>query len=171
MTYKSYNHIKVFGSFLISKTIISSFTDFLALTNTFSKNFNSLNRSLVALPIQKKRWWAVVVFELTVLSALYCIFYLCSINYSSQKSKQHQSQAFYTSSIFSRPRIETYGYQTRNSSAKRSNGLVSNSTRVLLVYRLMLNISILLLLAQLANDVEIQPGPGQAQSLNGLHIC
>ena len=35
----------------------------------------------------------------------------------------------------------------------------------------MLNISILLLLAQLANDVEIQPGPGQAQSLNGQHIC
>lgn len=54
MTYKSYNQIKVFGSFLISKTIISSFTDFLALTNTFSKNFNSLNRSLLALPIQKK---------------------------------------------------------------------------------------------------------------------
>ena len=119
----------------------------------------------------KKKRWAVVVFELIVLSALYCIFYLCSINYSSQKSKQHQSQAFYTSSIFSRPRIETYGYQTRNSSAKRSNGIISNSARVLLGYRLMLNISILLLLVQLANDVEIQPGPGQAQSLNGLHIC
>lgn len=35
----------------------------------------------------------------------------------------------------------------------------------------MLNVSILLLLVQLANDVAIQPGPGQAQSLNGLRIC
>ena len=71
MTYKSYNQIKVFGSFLISKTIISSFTDFLALTNTFSKNFNSLNRSLLALPIQKKdggRSWS--------LSSPFCLHYI-----------------------------------------------------------------------------------------------
>ena len=97
-------------------------------------------------------------------------FYLCLTNYSSQKFKQHQSQAFYTSSIFSRPRIETYGYQTRNSSATRSDGFVLNSTRALLICRLMLNASVSLLLIQLANDVDIQPFPGQAQSLNGLRI-
>ena len=34
----------------------------------------------------------------------------------------------------------------------------------------MLNASVSLLLIQLANDVDIQPFPGQAQSLNGLRI-
>ena len=111
-----------------------------------------------------------MVYGLLVPSALYCIF-ISVLLYSSQKSKQHQSQAFYTSSIFCRPRIETYGYQTRNSSATRSNGFVSNSTRALLGCRLMLSASISLLLIQLASDVEIQPGPGQVQSLNGLRIC
>ena len=167
MTYKSLG----FRQFLDFQNHYLQFHWFLSSYQYVFQKFQFTKSVVTCFADTKKRWWAVVVFELTVLSALYCIFYLCSINYSSQKSKQHQSQAFYTSSIFSRPRIETYGYQTRNSSAKRSNGLVSNSTRVLLVYRLMLNISILLLLAQLANDVEIQPGPGQAQSLNGLHIC
>ena len=91
-------------------------------------------------------------------------FYLCFTYYSSQKSKQHQNKAFYASSISSRPRIETYGYQTRNSRATRSNGLVLNSTRALLGCRLMLNASIWLLLIQLANDAELQPSPGQAKS-------
>lgn len=90
-------------------------------------------------------------------------FYLCFTNYSFQKSKQHQSQASYTSSVLD--------YQTRNFGATRSNGLVSNSTRVLLGCRLMLNAPLSLLLIQLVNDVEIQPGPGQAHSLNGLRIC
>ena len=35
----------------------------------------------------------------------------------------------------------------------------------------MLNASISLLLIQLINDVEIQPGPSQAQGLNSLQIC
>ena len=41
----------------------------------------------------------------------------------------------------------------------------------LLGCRLMLNASISLLLIQLINDVEIQPGPSQAQGLNSLQIC
>ena len=98
-------------------------------------------------------------------------FYLCFTYYSSQKSKQHQNKTFYASSISSRPRIETYGYQTRNSRATRSNGLVLNSTRALLGCRLMLNASIWLLLIQLANDAELQPSPSQAQSLNDPRIC
>ena len=80
-------------------------------------------------------------------------FYLCFTYYSSQKSKQHQNKAFYASSISSRPRIETYGYQTRNSSATRSNGLVLNSTRALLGCRLMLNTSISLLLIHTVKNI------------------
>ena len=35
----------------------------------------------------------------------------------------------------------------------------------------MLNASIWLLLIQLANDAELQPSPGQAQSLNDPRVC
>lgn len=92
-------NLKVFGSFLIFKTITSSFTDFLALTNTFSKNFKSLNRSLFALPIQKKkggRSWS--------LSSSFCLHYIVFFtsvllttalrNLSNIKAKHSTLQAF-----------------------------------------------------------------------------
>ena len=62
-------NLKVFGSFLISKTITFSFTDFLALTNTFSKNFNSLNRSLLALPSSSFCLHYIVFFTTVLLTA------------------------------------------------------------------------------------------------------
>ena len=69
------------------------------------------------------------------------------------------------------PRIATYIYQTRNVSAAKTNGSVSYSLQVLLGCRLALKASISLILIQLANVVEVQPGPGLAQRANGLRIC
>lgn len=43
-------------------------------------------------------WRVVVVYRLLVV-CIVLYFYLCFTNYSSQKSKQHQIQASYTSSI------------------------------------------------------------------------
>ena len=105
---------------------------------------------------------------------LFCMvlyFYLCFTDNSPQKSKLSQSQLFYTSSLISRPRIESHSHQKANSSETRLNRHVPNTTRVILGCRLLLNASTSLLLIKLANDIEIQPGPDQAQSLNGLRIC
>ena len=102
-----------------------------------------------------------------VCLALY--FYLCFTGSNYQKRKKRQSQVFYTSNLLFTPRIASYIYQTRNVSAAKTNGSESYSLRVLLGCRLALNASISLLLIQLANDVEVQPG--QAQRANGLRIC
>ena len=112
------------------------------------------------------RCWRAPRFVCLVL-----YFYLCFTGSSYQKCKQRQSQVLYTSNLLFTPRIASYISQTRNVSAAKTNGSVSYSLRVLLGCRLALNASISLLLIQLANDVEVQPGHGLAQRANGLRIC
>lgn len=112
------------------------------------------------------RGWRAPRFVCLVL-----YFYLCFTGSSYQKCKQRRSQVLYTSNLLFTPRITSYIYQTRNVSAAKTNGSMSYSLRVLLGCRLALNALISLLPIQLANDVEVQPGPGPAQRANGLRIC
>ena len=117
-------------------------------------------------------WRLVAVKELLVLCAWCYISTSVSLvaairNVNNEKAKYSILLIFYL------PKNSEYSYiyQTRNVSAAKTNGSVPYVLRVLLECRLAFNASILLLLIQLPNDVEVYPGLGLAQRANGLRIC